>query len=92
MVANSRTPGGPRRLRPLNQPRPAKVQADANGTPQAIEGRAVDAVLETWHIEDEWWRRQPIDRAYWRVLLQDGRTIDVYYDRLRKHWYRQTYS
>jgi hypothetical protein len=79
-------------LRPLNQPRPINVEADASGTPIAVQRRAVDAVIETWRIEDEWWRPQPVSRAYWRLLLEDGRAVDVYRDVLRDRWYRQAYA
>ena len=79
-------------LRPLNQPRPVNVEADANGTPLNVERRAVEAVLETWRIDDEWWRSRPVSRAYWRLLLEDGRTVDVFRDVLRGRWYRQAYS
>jgi hypothetical protein len=48
-------------------------------------------VLETWRIEDEWWRAEPVRRAYWRLLLEDGRTLDVYEDLGRKRWFRQSY-
>lgn len=79
-------------LRPLNQPRSINVEADANGTPLTVERRSVEAVLETWRIDDEWWRSRPVSRAYWRLLLEDGRTLDVYRDRVRDRWYRQAYS
>jgi hypothetical protein len=79
-------------LRQLNQPRPAAVEAGDDGTPLTVERRAVEAVLETWRIEDEWWRAQPVSRTYWRLQLEDVRSVDVYYDRLRKRWYRQAYS
>jgi hypothetical protein len=92
VVAYTRTAGGARRLRPLNQPRPITINVGEEGTPLGVESRSVEALIETWRIEDEWWRPKPIDRAYWRLLLDDGRTIDVYYDRLRRLWYRQTYT
>jgi hypothetical protein len=80
------------KLRPLNQPRPVSVETDEHGAPIVIERRAVEAVIETWRVEDEWWRPQPVRRAYWRLLLEDGRTLDVYRDVLRGRWYRQAYS
>ncbi len=79
-------------MRALNQPRPVAVESGARRTPESVERRAVEAVLETWRIEDEWWRPQPVRRAYWRLLLEDGRTVDVYYDRVRERWYRQAYA
>jgi len=95
MVADTRTANGARRLNPLNQPRPASVETDDSGAPIALglgQRRAVEAVIETWRIEDEWWRAKPISRAYWRLLLEDGRTVDVYRDLVRNRWYRQAYS
>jgi hypothetical protein len=80
------------KLKPLNQPRPVSVETDGHGAPIAIDRRAVEAVIETWHVEDEWWRPQPVSRAYWRLLLEDGRTVDVYRDVLRGRWYRQAYT
>jgi hypothetical protein len=49
-------------------------------------------VLETWRIDDEWWREQPVSRIYWRLLLEDGRTIDVYHDLANACWFKQAYS
>jgi nucleotidyltransferase/DNA polymerase involved in DNA repair len=95
VVADPRTTSGARRLRQLNQPRPVSVETDDSRTPVAVvlgQRRAVDAVLETWRIEDEWWRARPISRTYWRLLLEDGRTIDVYLDSVRDRWYKQAYS
>ncbi|HEU4759928.1 MAG TPA: hypothetical protein VFT91_08110 [Dehalococcoidia bacterium] len=84
---------GPSRLRPLNRPRPLRVEADEKGRPVAvrISGRrcAVEAVLETWRIDDEWWRQRPVSRLYWRVLLEDGRTVTVYRDLVSGRWARQ---
>jgi hypothetical protein len=62
--------------------------------------RAVEAVLETWRIDDEWWRTTLVSRVYWRLLLEDGRTIDVYRDLaqtgarpgVRDCWFKQAYS
>jgi hypothetical protein len=79
-------------LRPLNKPRPVTVEANANGTPLTVERRAVEAVLETWRIDDEWWRQRPVSRVYWRLLLEDGRAMDVFRDGVRERWYRQAYS
>jgi hypothetical protein len=85
----------PARLRPLNRPRPTRVDTNEDGAPTAIHisGRrlAVESALETWRIDDEWWRPQPISRLYWRLLLEDGRTIDVFRDLITGRWARQTY-
>jgi len=39
----------------------------------------VEAVLETWRIDDEWWRR-PISRIYHEVVLETGATMVIYQD------------
>jgi hypothetical protein len=72
------------------------VQADQRGAPLAVTAskvrRAVESVQETWRIDDEWWRANPISRVYWRVLLEDGRTVDIYHDLAKNRWYRQAYT
>jgi hypothetical protein len=84
------------KLRPLNQPRPVVVETDERGVPTTIVvskfRRAVESVLEKWRIDDEWWRTQRVSRTYWRLLLEDGRTVDVYRDLARNRWYRQAYA
>lgn len=86
------------RLRPLNRPRPTRVETDSDGVPTAVHlsrrRLAVESALETWRIDDEWWRDTPISRTYWRLLLEDGRIVDVFRDLTRpsqKGWARQTY-
>jgi hypothetical protein len=60
------------------------VEAGEDGRPIAIwlSGRryAVEALLETWRIDDEWWRQRPVSRLYFSLLLEDGRTPIVYRD------------
>jgi len=36
-----------------------------------ISGRpiAIESVVETWRIDDEWWREKAVSRQYWRVVL-----------------------
>ena len=60
MVAHPGAAGGHARIRPLNRPRPVRVDASEDGRPVAVwlsdRRHAVEAVLETWRIDDEWWR------------------------------------
>jgi protein ImuB len=83
------------RLRSLNRPRAAKVEADASGEPAVllVSGRRimVETVLDRWRIEDEWWRERPVSRMYYRVVLEDGRVVELYRALLSGRWYRQTY-
>jgi hypothetical protein len=46
----------------------------------------VEAVLETWRIDDEWWRR-PISRIYHEVVLETGATMVIYQDLEEGNWY-----
>ena len=58
-----------------------------------LSGRrlAVESIVESWRIDDEWWRENPVSRRYQRVLLEDGRVLDVYQALASGRWYRQTY-
>ena len=96
MVANTRAPARPYRLRPLREPRPIAVEADAEGRPVAVtlrpgERLRVAEVQDTWRIDDEWWRERPVSRVYWQVALQDGQVLTLYDDLLARVWFRQGY-
>ncbi len=95
MVPDPRTAPGADRLRPLTEPKPARVQADAAARPLAVfDGRQrleVASVLDRWRIDDEWWREKPVSRAYWRLALADGRTVTVYQDLATGRWWAQGY-
>ena len=77
---------GPRRL---GGPRPARVRAGDGGRPLAVDGRAVEAVRESWLIEDRWWTDEPVRRRYWEVVTADGRDLVVYRDLEGGTWFRQ---
>ncbi len=68
---------------------------DDEGRPCAVwlSGRrwAVEVVLETWRIDDEWWRERPVSRIYLRLLLEGGRTVTVFRDPAGGRWAMQTY-
>ncbi len=95
MVPDPRAPAGADRLRPLNRPKPSRVDEDAAGRPLALlEGRtrlAVEAVLDRWRIDDEWWREREVSRMYWRLVLADGRTVTLYRDLVDGRWWTQAY-
>ena len=77
---------GPRRLA---IPRRAKVDAGADGRPIAIDGRTVDAVRESWLIEDRWWTERPLRRRYWELVTVCGHNVVVFHDLDRGRWWRQ---
>ena len=72
-----------------------RVEAGEDGRPIAVylSGHrcAAESVLETWRIDDEWWRERPVSRVYFSVLLADGRTVTVYRDLVSGRWARQVY-
>jgi hypothetical protein len=69
------------------------VEAGEDGRPIAVyvsgQRLAVVVVLETWRIDDEWWRERVVSRVYFSLLLEDGRTVTVYRDLVNRHWYQQ---
>ncbi len=79
-------PGAPRRL---GVPTPVRVQSGAGGKPTRIEGDTVDAVRESWLIEDRWWTDRPLRRRYWEVVTTAGRDSIVFRDLVDGRWYRQ---
>lgn len=94
MVAHPRAATRAHRLRPLNQPRPIRVEVDESGEPRVVvlgrERLAVAAVQDRWRIDDEWWRKE-VSRLYFSLLLEDGRVVTVYQDLIGLRWARQAY-
>jgi hypothetical protein len=75
--------------RRLNEPVAAAVRAGEGGRPVAVDGRAVDAVRESWLVEDRWWTDRPIRRRYWEVVTVDGRNLVVFREVESGRWLRQ---
>jgi hypothetical protein len=82
----ARTPGGPRRL---GLPVPVQVRVGPNGRPLSVADDAVDAVRESWLVEDRWWTAEPLRRRYWEVVTAGGRDLVVFRDLEGGGWYRQ---
>ncbi len=65
---------------------------DEEGAPLAIikKGirRRVVQVVDTWRIDDEWWR-QEISRRYFLLELEGGFRLTVFRDLLGGKWYEQ---
>ena len=77
---------GPHRL---VTPRRVKVRADEDDCPLAVDERTVEAVRESWLVEDRWWTDRPLRRRYWEVVTTCGRDEIVFYDLERGRWWRQ---
>jgi hypothetical protein len=77
---------GPRRLA---IPRRVAVSAGGDGRPQIVDDRVVDAVRESWLVEDRWWTERPLRRRYWEVVTACGRDEIVFQDLESGRWWRQ---
>jgi hypothetical protein len=76
-------------VRRLATPRPVRVRTGEGGRPRAVGGRAVDAVRESWLVEDRWWTDAPLRRRYWEVVTADGRDLVVFRDLDEGGWFTQ---
>lgn len=74
-------------LRRLGEPRLARVRAGDDGRPLAVDGRPVEAVRESWLVEDGWWTDAPLRRRYWEVVTAGGRDVVVYRDLVGGRWF-----
>ena len=95
MEQNPRAASRAHRVRALNLPQPIQAEADATGTPVAVEQRGqkrVQSILSRWRIDDEWWRDAPVSRLYFTLVLEDGSTLTVFRDLITDRWYRQRYG
>lgn len=81
------TPARPQRLA---EPSLARVRArEGDGRPLRIGAYVVDAVRETWLVEDRWWTGVPLRRRYWEVVTTCGRNLVVFRDLESGRWYSQ---
>ena len=88
MVAPPRAPLRADRLRALNVPQPVAVECGDDERPRVVGDVAVEAVLESWRIDDEWWR-QSITRCYHEVLLDGGKRVVLFEDVTTGEWFVQ---
>jgi hypothetical protein len=61
---------------------------EAVGGGSAAEERRVEAVVDEWRIDDEWWRT-PIHRRYVEVVLEGGAHVVLFEDVMTGEWYLQ---
>ncbi len=79
----------------LNSPIPIVVEPDAAGRPLAVrrarwaEARRVEAIADSWRIDDEWWRKRVIARMYFTVMFDDAASLTVYHDLVADTWFEQ---
>jgi len=48
----------------------------------------IEAVRETWRIDDEWWR-EPVSRKYYEVLVEGGGRVVLFVDIVTQEWFVQ---
>jgi len=101
MVAPARTTLRTDRLRAVNEPKKTAVELDAKREPVAIRrsrdtgggqeatAAVVETILESWRIDDEWWR-QLISRRYFAVVLMGGGRVVLFEDLVTGEWFMQT--
>ena len=73
----------------LGLPRPARVCAGKRGEPEWVDGRRVEAIRESWVVEDRWWTESPLRRRYWELVTERGRNVIVFRDLDLGGWYAQ---
>ena len=76
-------------LKRLATPRAVTVRVHDGGRPATVGGRAVEAVRESWLVEDRWWTDAPLRRRYWEVVTAEGRDLVVFRDLIEGRWYAQ---
>lgn len=59
------------------------------GQPLSVDGEPVEAVRETWLVDDRWWTEEPLRRRYWELVSAGGRNVVVYHDLVTGRWFTQ---
>jgi hypothetical protein len=71
-------------------PQPVAVRAGDDGAPLAVAGVEVESVREHWLVEDRWWTPKPLQRAYFEVVLTNGRNLVIFREPPDgERWYEQ---
>ena len=95
MVTNTGRAPDPRRIRRLKSPGAIEVESDATGMPLRLrlgaQWQDVTLARRPWRIDQHWWRADAIRRTYYRLELENGPPMTVYYDEVAQTWSRQEY-
>ena len=89
MVADSGVAGTVRPAGRVNEPRPALVEPNFDGTPRQVNREPVALVREEWRVVDRWWTEEPVHRRYFDVVLDGGQSTVVFRDEERGGWFSQ---
>ncbi len=71
-----------------NTPR-EQARADAP-KPQTYLGEElrVNSIDQWRQVDADWWEHRPVNRAHYRVTLEDGRSLEVFKNMDHGGWYR----
>lgn len=61
----------------------------ADQTTRPTDRPTVAVVLDSWQLDDEWWR-QRISRRYVAVMLEGGKRVLLFEDLITGEWFEQT--
>jgi len=89
VVADSRDTRTVRTAGRLNEPRPARVEPNFDGTPRRVKHQPVALLREEWRVLDRWWTEEPVLRRYFEVVLETGENTVVFHDRACGGWFTQ---
>lgn len=68
--------------------RPENSKQCGDAIDNRVAGKSVEAVMQTWQVDDEWWRA-PISRRYVEVILEGGKHVVLYEDLTTNDWFMQ---
>jgi hypothetical protein len=80
--------------KPVNTPIQTAVKEDETGFPIKValpHWQIVAEIEDSWRIDDEWWRSEPISRLYYNIRLGSGQRLMLYRDLISSNWYQQLY-
>ncbi len=69
--------------------RKTEAAVNDNGGGQEETAAVVEAILESWRIDDEWWR-QLISRRYFAVIFEGGTRVVLFENLVTNEWFMQT--
>lgn len=75
--------------------RPAAIRSPAprsphpaGPTPSSGAWKPLEAIIDTWRVDDEWWRK-PVSRLYVEAVLEGGKRLLLYRDLITGQWFAQ---
>ena len=80
--------------KPVNLPEAISVEENPDGLPTAVKlkrRQKIIAIEDSWRIDDEWWRSEPVSRLYYAVILASGQRMVLSKNLIDNCWYRQSY-